>query len=105
MFKSRAYKNYKSVRIEITFRFSGTTVKPGFKELLNKEQPGNSEPFPVTNLPVNKLALVNNFTISKKFLITKFDGIRLAFLNSKIIFRYYSNCDTFSALNFKFNKL
>ena len=24
----------------------------GFKELLNKEQIGNSEPFPVTNLPV-----------------------------------------------------
>ena len=29
-----------------------TTVKLGFKELLNKEQIGNSEPFPVTNLPV-----------------------------------------------------
>ena len=28
------------------------TVKLGFKELLNKEQIGNSEPFPVTNLPV-----------------------------------------------------
>mgnify|MGYP001322797758 CR=1 FL=1 len=61
------------MRIEITFRFSGTTVKHGFKELLNKEQPGNSEPFPVTNLPVNKLALVNNFTMTKKFLIAKFD--------------------------------
>ena len=29
-----------------------STVKLGFKELLNKEQIGNSEPFPVTNLPV-----------------------------------------------------
>ena len=28
------------------------TVKLGFKELLNKEQIGNSEPFPVNNLPV-----------------------------------------------------
>ena len=28
------------------------TVKLGFKELLNKEQLGNSEPFPVNNLPV-----------------------------------------------------
>ena len=28
------------------------TVKLGIKELLNKEQLGNSEPFPVTNLPV-----------------------------------------------------
>ena len=28
------------------------TVKLGFKERLNKEQLGNSEPFPVTNLPV-----------------------------------------------------
>ena len=29
-----------------------STVKLGFKELLNKEQIGNSEPFFVTNLPV-----------------------------------------------------
>ena len=29
------------------------TVKVGFKELLNKEQLGNSEPFPVTNMPVH----------------------------------------------------
>ena len=29
-----------------------TTVKLGFKERLNKEQLGNIEPFPVTNLPV-----------------------------------------------------
>ena len=28
------------------------TVKLGFMEQLNKEQVGNSEPFPVTNLPV-----------------------------------------------------
>ena len=28
------------------------TVKLGFKELLNKEQIGNSEPFSMTNLPV-----------------------------------------------------
>ena len=28
------------------------TLILGFKELLNKEQIGNSEPFPVTNLPV-----------------------------------------------------
>ena len=28
------------------------TVKLGFNELLNKEQIGNSEPFPMTNLPV-----------------------------------------------------
>ena len=27
------------------------TVKLGFKERLDKEQLGNSEPFPVTNLP------------------------------------------------------
>ena len=33
--------------------YSDTTVKLGFKELLNKEQIGNSEPFPVTNLPVH----------------------------------------------------
>ena len=29
-----------------------STVKLGFKEQLNKEQLGNSEPFPVTNLSV-----------------------------------------------------
>ena len=33
------------------------TVKLGFKEQLNKEQFGNSEPFPVTNMPVQ---LINN---------------------------------------------
>ena len=30
-----------------------STVKLGFKERLNKEQLGNSEPFPVTNMPVH----------------------------------------------------
>ena len=40
MICTEANTNYKS------------TVKLGFKELLNKEQIGNSEPFPVTNLPV-----------------------------------------------------
>ena len=54
------------------------TVKLGFEEPLNKEQLGNSESFAVTNMQVhlknkNKLALVNNFTMTKKFLITKFD--------------------------------
>ena len=29
-----------------------TTVKLGFKELFIKEQIGNNEPFPMTNLPV-----------------------------------------------------
>ena len=29
------------------------TVKHGFKEGLNKEQLGNSEPFPVINMPVH----------------------------------------------------
>ena len=31
---------------------AASTVKLGFKERLNKEQIGNSEPFPVTNLLV-----------------------------------------------------
>ena len=30
----------------------GSTVKLGDKERLDSEQPGNSEPFPVTNMPV-----------------------------------------------------
>ena len=30
-----------------------TTVKLGFKERLNEEQLGNSEPFSVTNMPVH----------------------------------------------------
>ena len=52
----------------------GNTVKRGFKELLNKEL-GNCESFTVNNMPVhlinilNKLALVNNFSMAKKFLI------------------------------------
>ena len=42
------------------------TVKLGIKELLDKEQIGNSEPFPVTNLPVY---LINNdqIGISEQF--------------------------------------
>ena len=39
------------------FYFFACTVKLGFNELLNKDQIGNSEPFPVTNLPVY---LINN---------------------------------------------
>ena len=31
------------------------TVKLGFKELLNKEQLGNSEPFSLTNMPVHSI--------------------------------------------------
>ena len=60
--------------------FISSTVKLGNKERLDTEQPGNSEPFPVTNLPVyvlhkdkEHLALRNNFAVTKKFLITKFD--------------------------------
>ena len=46
------------------------------KEWLDKEQPGNSEPFSVTNLSVyfiimNNLALRNNFAMTKEFLIPK----------------------------------
>ena len=33
--------------------FFPNTVKLGFKERLIKEQLGNSEPFPVTNMPVH----------------------------------------------------
>ena len=36
-----------------TLIYQTITVKLGFKELLNKEQLGNSEPFPVTNMPVH----------------------------------------------------
>ena len=32
-----------------------STVKLRFKKLLNKEQLGNSEPFPVTNMPVHQI--------------------------------------------------
>ena len=35
------------------FQFQVHTVKLGFKKLLNKEQLVNSEPFPVTNMPVH----------------------------------------------------
>ena len=61
------------------------TVKLGFKDRLNKEQFGKREPFPVTNMPVNKMALVkklalvnkldlvNYFVMTKKFLNYRFD--------------------------------
>ena len=41
-----------SVRYLIETTLQMSTVKLGFKELLNKEQIGISEPFFVTNLPV-----------------------------------------------------
>ena len=58
---------------------NSNTVKLGNKELFDKEQIGIKEPFPVTNLPVyfiriRNLALRNNFWVTKKFIITKFDG-------------------------------
>ena len=48
------------------------TVKLGFKELLNKEQIGNSEPFPVTNLPVylinsEQIGISEQFCDDQKF--------------------------------------
>ena len=46
----------------------------GFKERLNKEQLGNSEPFLVTYMPVH-LINWNYCAMTKKFLITKFDCI------------------------------
>ena len=38
---------------EVKEKFKIHTVKLEFKERLNKEQLGNSEPFPVTNMPVH----------------------------------------------------
>ena len=35
-----------------------TTVKLGLEELLNKEQIGNIEPFPATNLPVYLIYII-----------------------------------------------
>ena len=37
-----------------------STVKLNFKKLLNKEQTGNSEPFRVTNLPVDLGMSIND---------------------------------------------
>ena len=58
------------------------TVKLGIKELLNKEQLGNSEPFPVINMPVcltnsEEIGFSYNCVTTKKFLITKFDCTKL----------------------------
>ena len=57
------------------------TVKLGEKELFDKEQIGVKDPFPVTNLPIyfirkEHLALRNNFRVTKKFNMTKFDCTR-----------------------------
>ena len=56
-----------------------TTVKLGDKEWFDKEQIGVKEPFPVTNFASlfhkdeEHLALRNNFSVTKKLDITKFD--------------------------------
>ena len=54
------------------------TVKLGDKEHFNKEQIVVKEPFPVTKANIlhkdkEHLALRNNFRVTQKFLITKFD--------------------------------
>ena len=48
-------KNKKNIKLEVS------TVKLGFKERQNKEQLGNSEPFPITNMPVH---LINSEQIN-----------------------------------------
>ena len=56
-----------------------STVKLGDKECFDKEEIGVKEPFSMTNLfhkDIEYLALRNNFRMTKKFLITKFDYIR-----------------------------
>ena len=40
-----------TIFIESQWIIFGSTVKLGIKELFDKEQIGNKEPFPVTNLP------------------------------------------------------
>ena len=59
------------------------TVKLGFKELLNKEQLGNSEPFSVTNMPVY---LINSeqIGISEQFC----DGQKVPYYQVQL---YYSH--------------
>jgi hypothetical protein len=74
----------------------GSTVKLGFKELFNKEQIGNSEPFSVTNLPVylinsEQMALVNNFAMAKKFLNAKFDCTSISMI---IVVEFRAKQDT-----------
>ena len=45
-------KNYAKHIFRYLIVIFHVTVKLGFKERLNKEQLGNSKPFPVTNMPV-----------------------------------------------------
>ena len=49
------------------------TVKLGDKERFDKEQIGVKEPFPVLHKDKKLFALRNNFRVTKKFFIAKFD--------------------------------
>ena len=51
------------------------TVKLGDKERFDKEQIGVKKQFLLTNLPIYFIRIRNNFRVTKKFLITKFDCI------------------------------
>ena len=51
--KALCYIQEPSIFFGRGFKEKKNTVKLGFKELLNKEQLGNSEPFPMTNMPVH----------------------------------------------------
>ena len=44
------------------------TVKLGIKKLLNKEQLGNSEPFPVINMPVHLMNSEQVDILNKSFI-------------------------------------
>ena len=47
--------------MEWSILFLGLTkVKLGFNQRLNKEQIGNSEPFPATNLPICQFTEINS---------------------------------------------
>ena len=76
------------------FKIFCITVKLDDKERLDSEQLGSSDTFPLTNLSVY---FINNFAMTKQFLITKFDCIVIILIHfwPKILFDFGSKSHTY----------
>ena len=92
-------------KVNKSLSHNSTRVKLGDKEQLDSEQPGNTKPFPVTNLPVyfvnsEQPGITEQFCDGQKlkFLFTKFECtiFRLSLIAFKIEIRQHSIPTTYS---------
>ena len=71
-----------------------TTVKLGSKKRLNKEQLGNSEPFSMTNMPLNTQYVTNSTLVSPvkmEYALQMFAGIYGGFIGKSPYSDFHCN--------------